>query len=74
MIKKNGEKIAAIAIAGALMMQSMSPIFALEGQVEDNLVSVEEVINMESSEEVAEEVAQEAPKKRGRKPKTEAAE
>ena len=59
MIKKNGEKIAAIAIAGALMMQSMSPIFALEGQVEDNLVSVEEVINMESSEEVAEEVESE---------------
>ena len=30
MIKRNGKKIAAVAIAGALMMQNMSVIFAMK--------------------------------------------
>mgnify|MGYP004618362933 FL=1 len=33
MIKRNGKKIAAVAIAGALMMQNMSVIFAMDEKV-----------------------------------------
>ena len=35
MIKRNGKKIAAIAIAGTLMMQNMNNIFAMENSVEN---------------------------------------
>ena len=49
MIKRNGKKIATVAIAGALIMQNMSLIFAVEGQTENNLVSIEK-----TTEEVVE--------------------
>ena len=45
MIKRNGKKIAAVAIAGALMMQNMSVIFAMDEQVESTEKDTLEVLS-----------------------------
>lgn len=50
MIKRNGKKIAAVAIAGALMMQNMSVIFAMDEQVESTEKDTLEVLSEVSTE------------------------
>lgn len=50
MIKRNGKKIAVVAIAGALMMQNMSVIFAMDEQVESTEKDTLEVLSEVSTE------------------------
>ena len=50
MIKRNGKKIAAIAIAGTLMMQNMNNIFAMENSVENVEKENIEVLSSVSTE------------------------
>ena len=57
MIKRNGQRIAAIAMAAAIMGQSIQPIFALE---REEVTSQTEIVEaMESSEETTEESTEE---------------
>ena len=52
MIKRNGQRIAAIAMAVAIMGQSIQPIFAME---KEEIPSKSEIVEtMEKSEDVAE--------------------
>ena len=52
MIKRNGQRIAAIAMAAAIMGQSVQPIFALEREEVSSQTEIVETVQTENEEEV----------------------
>ena len=59
MIKRNGQRIAAIAMAAAIMGQSVQPIFALEREEVSSQIEIVETVQTENEEEVTVEETEE---------------
>lgn len=55
MIKRNGQRIAAIAMAAAIMGQSVQPIFALEREEVSSQTEIVETVQTENEEVTVEE-------------------